>query len=208
MTHSRIALVASLALAAACGGGEEAELEPIAEGPGVAPEAGAVDPTMPVGGAAGGATAVLRDASGSEVGTLTLTETGQTIQVSGTLRGLPAGTHAIHLHQTGQCQAPTFESAGGHWNPTNRQHGIEHPQGPHLGDMPNIEVGQDGTVNVQVSTVNAQAPTPQEATLTGANGLMDADGAAVVVHAQADDYESQPSGAAGDRIACGVVNAS
>lgn len=201
MTHSRIALLASLALVAACGGGEEAELEPVAEAPEVAPEAGAVDPTMPATGAAGGATAVLQDAQGNQVGTLTLTETGQMIQVSGTLQGLPAGTHAIHLHQTGQCQAPTFESAGGHWNPTNQQHGTEHPQGPHLGDMPNIDVGQDGTMNVQVST-------PQGATLTGANGLLDADGAAVVVHAQADDYESQPSGAAGDRIACGVVTAS
>ncbi|HET8656520.1 MAG TPA: superoxide dismutase family protein [Longimicrobiaceae bacterium] len=158
----------------------------------------ATDTSAPGTAAGGGsATAALKDAAGNDLGTLTLAQAGQAIQVSGTLHGLPPGTHAIHLHQTGQCQPP-FKSAGGHWNPTNAKHGTKNPQGPHMGDMPNIEVGADSTVNVQVST-------PPGAMLRGANGLLDADGAAVVVHAGADDYTTDPAGAAGDRIACGVV---
>ncbi|HET7275764.1 MAG TPA: superoxide dismutase family protein [Longimicrobiaceae bacterium] len=149
-----------------------------------------------------GATAMAHivDAEGDTLGTVTLTETEQMIQVAGTLEGLPPGTHGFHLHETGVCEPP-FQSAGGHWNPTDHEHGMENPQGPHLGDLPNIEVGSDSTVTVQVSS-------PVGATLEGTNGLLDADGAVVMVHAGADDYQSNPSGDAGDRIACGVVVAS
>lgn len=199
MRHTRNALLASCFLLAACGGDDEVDVAVDADTAAIAPGMG-MDTAMGGATAGGTATAAMRDASGKELGTVTLTEQGQVIQLTGSLNGVPAGTHAIHIHMTGQCEAPSFDSAGGHWNPTNQQHGSQVPGGPHLGDLPNLEVGADGTVAVQASS-------PQGATLQGANGLMDADGAAVVIHAGADDYQSQPSGDAGARIACGVITA-
>lgn len=147
--------------------------------------------------AGGNATAALRDAAGKELGTLTLTESGQSIAFSGRLTGLPPGEHGIHIHTVGQCDAPKFEAAGDHWNPTNKKHGKDAPGGPHFGDLPNLTVGQDRSATVQTTTPGG--------TLRSANAALDADGAAVVVHAKRDDYKTQPSGDSGDRIACGVV---
>lgn len=159
----------------------------------------AIDPAPMAPAAGATATAHVRDSSGNELGTLTLVEEGAGIAVSGTLRGLPPGTHAIHIHAVGQC-APPFQSSGGHWNPTNRQHGTANAQGPHLGDLPNFTVLADGTADVRATTPGGS--------LQGMNALLDADGAAVVVHADADDNRTDPAGNAGARIACGVVQAS
>jgi Cu-Zn family superoxide dismutase len=153
--------------------------------------------TMPAGSGEGNVTAVLRDAAGKDLGTLTLTESGGAIALSGRLSGLPPGEHGIHLHTVGQCDAPKFESAGDHWNPTNRKHGKDAPGGPHFGDLPNITVGRDGSVSVQATTSGG--------TLRGADAALGADGSSVVVHAKRDDYKTQPSGNSGDRIACGVI---
>ena len=115
------------------------------------------------------------------------------------LTGLPAGTHAIHFHAVGKCDAPAFTSAGGHYNPANMQHGLNNPAGPHAGDAPNFTVAADGTAHVEFVT--------NRVTVTaGAATLFDADGSALVVHAGADDQVSQPSGNSGDRIACGVMH--
>lgn len=195
-------LAAACLLLAACGGGDTGQDGGAAMGAdtaAMAPGTGAMDTAAmgAPGGAGATATAMVRDTAGRDLGTLTLAETGDRIQVTGTLRGLAPGPRAIHVHAVGQCEPP-FESAGPHWNPTSRQHGTENPQGPHLGDMPNLQVGADSTANVSVTT-------PPGATLRGANGLLDADGAAVVVHAGADDYRTDPSGDAGGRVACGVV---
>jgi len=141
-------------------------------------------------------TVAMRDSAGKELGNLSLSDTPDGIMVMGSLKGLPPGEHGIHLHTTGSC-TPTFAAAGGHWNPTNKEHGKDNPKGPHMGDTPNITVGADGSVSVMVTSPGG--------TLKGANALLDADGAAVVIHAKADDYKSQPAGAAGDRIACGVA---
>jgi len=154
---------------------------------------------------AGDVTAPVRNAAGKELGTLTLAEAGGGIALAGRLTGLPPGQHAIHLHATGRCDpsagsgqaAPSFESAGDHWNPTKAAHGTKSPKGPHLGDLPNITVARDSSVTVQATTPGG--------TLRGQNGLLDADGASVVVHAKRDDNRSQPAGDSGDRIACGVV---
>jgi Cu-Zn family superoxide dismutase len=157
-----------------------------------APRAGDTAGTMRTAAAS----ATVRNAAGRSLGTLTLAEGAQGVTLSGRLVGLPPGPHAIHIHGTGRCARP-FESAGAHWNPTNRRHGAQNPQGPHFGDLPNLAVAGDSTVTVQATTPGG--------TLRGTNGLFDADSAAVVVHAQPDDYRTDPAGGSGDRIACGVV---
>jgi superoxide dismutase, Cu-Zn family len=117
------------------------------------------------------------------------------------LQGLPAGTHAIHFHAVGKCDpapAPAFGSAGGHYNPSNMQHGLNNPAGPHAGDVPNFTVDANGSAHVEFVT--------NRVTITaGASTLFDADGSSLVVHAAADDQVSQPSGNSGERIACGVL---
>ena len=191
-TTSRIAIgVGVLALLACQGTGERVGARDT-----ITPGA---DPAPTSAGSAG-LSVPMRDAGGRELGTVTLAEAGEGIAVSGTLRGLPPGAHAIHLHMTGRCDPPTFESAGGHWNPTSRQHGSQNPQGPHLGDMPNVTVGADSAVTVQATTPGG--------TLRGQNAVLDGDGAAVVIHRAADDYRTDPSGGSGDRIACGIVQGS
>lgn len=144
-----------------------------------------------------GATAAVVDAAGHALGTLTLTDATGGITVSGTLKGLTPGDHGIHIHTVGMCDAPAFTTAGGHWNPTTKMHGKDNPAGPHLGDLMMITAGADSSATVQLTTMGGS--------LHGDNMLMDADGAAVVVHAKADDYKTDPSGNSGDRIACGIV---
>jgi superoxide dismutase, Cu-Zn family len=160
--------------------------------------AGTAVDTMTPARSADSAIAALKDASGKELGNLTLRESAGKIVVNGQLTGLPRGEHAIHLHTVGKCERPKFESAGDHWNPTGREHGTRNPEGPHLGDLPNFTVRQDGSGQIEVTSPGG--------TLRAANPLLDSDGAAVVAHAKPDDYRSQPSGDSGDRIACGVVS--
>lgn len=146
------------------------------------------------------ARAQLVDAEGNVVAVATLRETaGHGVLIQLDAERLPAGEHAFHIHQTGRCDAPTFESAGGHYAPRGRQHGFLVPAGPHAGDLPNLHVPQDGRLVIEVLardvTLRPGAP----------NTLFDEDGSALVVHAGADDYRSQPSGDAGGRVACGVI---
>lgn len=139
-------------------------------------------------------------ADGAALGSVTVSEgpTGLTLNVNGT--GMPAGIHGIHLHEKGLCEGPKFESAGSHWNPAGKKHGRDNPEGAHLGDLANIEVGADGTVTSTVQIADAMMT-------SGSNMLADADGTALVVHAKADDYKTDPSGDSGDRIACTVLAA-
>lgn len=139
------------------------------------------------------ATARLRDAEGNEVGTATATAENGDVRLELRVQDLTPGERGAHIHMVGQCDAPTFESAGSHWNPTNQQHGLENPEGQHAGDMPNLTVDDDGSGTLDY-------------TLEGGTfaGLMDADGSAMVIHASADDQMTDPAGNSGDRIACGV----
>jgi superoxide dismutase, Cu-Zn family len=116
---------------------------------------------------------------------------------------LPAGTHGIHFHEVGKCEggATAFSTAGAHYNPAGREHGLNNPNGPHAGDAPNIVIPASGMGTVALST-NRVTLTP------GTMTLFDADGSAIVIHANADDQLSQPAGNSGARIACGVVRAS
>ncbi|WP_395613032.1 superoxide dismutase family protein [Allosphingosinicella sp.] len=147
----------------------------------------------------GHASATMRNAQGQMTGEALAAREGNIVRIRVTVRGFAPGTHGVHLHQIGRCDAPGFESAGPHWNPTSHQHGRLNPQGPHLGDLPNLEVGANGAGRIDFSV-----PVPA-ATAAGANPLLDADGTAVVIHAAADDLRTDPSGNSGARIACGVL---
>jgi superoxide dismutase, Cu-Zn family len=132
------------------------------------------------------------DANGQPAGDALLYAIQEGTRVVANLPNLPAGAHGFHFHAVGTCQPPAFESAGSHFNPTGRKHGLQNPNGPHLGDLPNVSTTRASLV----------APGVQ---LTGANGLLDADGAALVVHANPDDLHTDPSGNSGARIRCGVI---
>jgi Cu-Zn family superoxide dismutase len=143
---------------------------------------------------AGGAHAALADATGAPRGSVSFVDTASGLEVRITGEGLPAGTHGVHLHAVGRCDPPDFQSAGAHWNPAMKQHGRDNPQGAHAGDLPNLVVGADGRGMIRFTV-------PQGSL----SGLLDADGAALVIHAKADDYRTDPSGNSGGRIACGVI---
>ena len=142
------------------------------------------------------ATAELKDREGHAVGTVTLTETPHGILLAGELGRLPPGPHGFHLHAVGKCEPP-FTSAGPHFNPANHKHGFAAAEGPHAGDLPNLHAAPDGKASVDAFAAGV--------TLAGQQGLLDQDGASLVVHAKADDYRTDPAGDSGDRIACGVI---
>jgi Cu-Zn family superoxide dismutase len=145
------------------------------------------------------ARAVLRNAAGDDVGTATFREEeGEPVDILIEVNGLPAGAHGVHIHETGSCEPPDFSSAGAHFNPHQRSHGLENPQGPHGGDLPNLTVEPEGRGRLEAGN--------DRVTLAAdANSLLDSDGSALVVHAAADDQVTDPSGNSGDRIACGVI---
>jgi superoxide dismutase, Cu-Zn family len=142
------------------------------------------------------ATAELVDTKTTPVGTAQLNQLEQGVQILLAISGLPAGEHALHIHETGECEPP-FESAGDHFNPTDAEHGWDSADGPHPGDLPNIYIGE-GELQVELLT--------DKVTLEdGETSLFDDDGSAIVIHQGLDDHHSQPSGDSGDRVACGVI---
>lgn len=148
-----------------------------------------------------GAHADVVNARGQQVAIAEIGQQDGALYVAIDVSGMAPGRYAVHVHTVGRCDGPTYESAGGHWNPAGRQHGFHTDAGPHMGDLPNIAVnaGGRGLVAFQI----------QDAWLTGgANPLLDADGASVVIHAREDDFQTDPSGNSGDRIACGVLRRS
>lgn len=143
--------------------------------------------------------AVLYFADGRPAGTAQLLAAGEGVTVAAALSGLPAGTHAVHLHTTGKCEAPGFTSAGGHLNPAMHQHGKDNPMGAHLGDLPNVEAAANGGAAFSVALSGSKETVLAQ--------IYDADGTAIVVHEKADDYRTDPTGNAGTRLACGVFEA-
>jgi Cu-Zn family superoxide dismutase len=141
---------------------------------------------------------VMRLSTGKRLGTLRVQDVNGVARVYGSLAGVPAGEHGIHLHEIGVCDAPAFERAGAHFNPRGRKHGLDNPEGPHAGDAPNLVSNDSLRAVVDVRFA-------QPANGTNHSGLWDADGASVVIHAEPDDQKTDPAGGSGARIACGVV---
>lgn len=144
------------------------------------------------------ATAELKNTKGDVVGVAAFWEDEGSVRVFADVRGIAPGQHGIHLHAVGKCEPPDFTSAAGHFNPEGKKHGLLSPQGPHAGDLPNLDVAADGTgqLNYLVRGVTLGS---------GPGSLFDADGTAVVIHAGPDDYKTDPAGNSGARIACGVI---
>ena len=182
-------VIAAIASALLVGGGVNACTATMDEAP-AAQGAGAATANVTT------ATAELKDKDGASKGRATAQAMGNGVHVTATLENVSPGTHAFHVHAVGTCTPPDFSSAGPHWNPENKQHGKENPAGAHKGDLPNVTIGADGrgTVSSHIMGVTMA-------------GLLDADGAAVILHAGVDDYRSDPTGNAGGRMACGVFSA-
>lgn len=144
------------------------------------------------------ATAELRNAKGEVVGLASVWEDAKGVRIVSEVRGISPGAHGLHLHAVGRCDPPEFTSAGGHFNPAGKKHGLKHPAGPHAGDLPNMEVGPDGKGRQEYITTQVTLG-------PGPTSLFDADGTALVLHAGPDDDVTDPTGNSGGRIACGVL---
>jgi Cu-Zn family superoxide dismutase len=144
------------------------------------------------------ATAEIVNAQGQKIGSATFTETADGVRIHVQVSKLPSGVHAMHLHNVGDCHGPDFKSSGPHFNPFGKKHGAKNPDGPHAGDLPNFEVKADGTAEVEVT---AKLVTLKE----GKNSLFQTGGTCLMIHEKADDEVTDPTGNAGERLACGVI---
>ena len=140
----------------------------------------------------------MNDGQGKSVGTATLSPAPKGVKIQLNLMNLPAGEHAIHVHGVAKCEGPAFTTAGGHFNPDSKHHGMQNPDGPHAGDMPNFTVGANGKSKMTIIAPGVTMGDDKYSIFT--NG-----GTALMIHEKADDMKTDPAGAAGTRIACGVI---
>ncbi|WNS74771.1 superoxide dismutase family protein [Bacillus sp. DTU_2020_1000418_1_SI_GHA_SEK_038] len=139
------------------------------------------------------------NAVGDSLGTINLEEQAKGVKLTLNLEGLPPGEHAMHIHENSKCEPPDFKSAGNHFNPEEKEHGLLHPKGAHAGDLPNLIVGEDGKVKDEIMA-------PQVSLKEGKQSLLTKDGTSIVIHDGKDDGMTQPAGDSGDRIACGSIS--
>jgi len=144
------------------------------------------------------AVAALKSVDGKDVGAVELTQTPTGVLLKVSVKGLPSGEHAFHVHAVGKCDPP-FDSAGGHFNPAAKKHGLMASEGHHAGDMPNLHIPEGGELVVEVLNPAITLEQGQPNSVFGPNGT------AIVIHAGVDDYKTDPAGNAGARIACGVI---
>ncbi|QJB70477.1 superoxide dismutase family protein [Parasphingorhabdus halotolerans] len=135
----------------------------------------------------------------AQYGEVIVAEGDKGLLVKITAQGMKPGPHGVHIHETGKCEGPDFKSAGGHWNPGKKAHGFDNPDGAHMGDFFNLDIGKDGTGSMEAMVAGASLK-------DGENALLDGDGAAFVIHEGPDDLKTDPSGESGGRIACGVFS--
>lgn len=135
-------------------------------------------------------------ADGSAAGVATISQRNDGLWLNIAANSLGTGSYGMHVHSVGKCQGPDFTSAGPHWNPAMKQHGRNNPMGAHAGDMPNVTSNSDGRLTIETKLDGAM--------LLGTGGVLDADGASIVIHEKADDYKTDPSGNSGKRLICGV----
>lgn len=142
----------------------------------------------------------IHNAQGKKIGSAKLTQWPDGVKINVAVTGLAPGQHGIHFHENGICEGPSFESAGAHFNPTGRHHGLNNPEGPHAGDLPNLLVDEQGAANVEWVTkaVTLEPGKP--------NSLLKTGGTALIIHEKPDDQLSDPSGNSGARIACGAIH--
>lgn len=149
----------------------------------------------------GGAPIPLVNASGQSIGSVRAWQTAGGVTFRIDAAGLPHGVHGLHIHSVGRCDPPDFASAGPHWNPTGKKHGMSNPEGLHAGDLHNVTVAANGVLGETVTVTGASLTAPYDAP----GALLDRDGASLVLHAAADDNVTDPSGNSGARIACAVL---
>ena len=138
------------------------------------------------------------DAQGKKIGTAAFRASNNGVRIDVNVSGLPPGTRGIHIHSVGKCEGPAFTTAGPHLNPTSKKHGKDNPEGPHAGDLLNLEVNADGLGKASLLDQNVTLG-------QGQSSLFHEGGTSLVIHANADDYKTDPAGNSGARIACGVI---